>query len=409
MKILTLDNGMKLITHQKNNTELAVLNILYKTGAIHETQNKTGLAHLLEHMMFEGSSNYNNFDYTLQDALGENNAFTTQEYTNYYEILPIENLDVALDLEVDRLQHLTLNRKKFATQKSIVLEEYKETSINPPFSDNWHHLLKLAFKNSNYEWPVIGSTIQDVASLERKDIKSFYNAYYNPCNAIVCVVSHLDEEEMLNRLKLKFNSIENKKDSVHVTANNTAKKHISKFKLLKRKNIHASAFYIAFHIPDFGTKEYFICDMISDFISNGESSVLYYNFIKKHQYCTEISSYITDNKYNNLLIIEGKLNESIDFHKFKEKLETIFKEIFDSFNAKTIEMLKNKSEGFFIFNNYNLTNLAQNLSFYTYCNIEQPMLTIPKIYNHITEEEFKETFSTYIKMENTIELLYIKS
>lgn len=410
MKTSILENGLTLIVHQKQNTELAVVNILYKVGSINESKKKTGLAHLLEHMMFEGSKNFKDFDRTLQNVLGENNAFTSQEYTNYFEILPKEHIDTALNLEIDRMQNLSLSTKKFKLQKSIVIEEYKETSINPPLSDNWHHILKLAYKNSCYQWPVIGQDIKDVKNIELIDLKKFYNSFYNPNNAILCIIADLDEDVLLSKLTLKFNPIENKINRSTNINYLPIKKYSGISKKVKRKNIHANAFYIAFHIPDFGTKEYFITDMISDFLSNGESSILQFNFIKNQPFCTEISSYITDNKKNNLLIIEGKLKDNKNYLDFKNELINVLNNsISDTLNYINLQMLKNKSEGFFIFNNYNMANLAQNLSFYTYCNIENPIKTIPEIYEHITMEDFIETFKNSIKTENMIELCYIPS
>ena len=155
-----LENGAQIIAVSKPNTSLAVLNILVATGSAHETIETAGSAHFLEHMMFEGSKHFKDYDKTLQDLYGENNAFTCQDYTNYYQILPYENIEKSLELEIDRFQNLTLSEAKFKTQRSVIIEEYKETSLQPPLSDFWHKLLLKAFPNSSYKWPVIGYSSQ---------------------------------------------------------------------------------------------------------------------------------------------------------------------------------------------------------------------------------------------------------
>lgn len=401
-----LKNGITLLVERKENTKLATLNILVKAGSIYEEKGKTGLAHLLEHMMFEGSKQFPNFDETLQDVLGDNNAYTCQDYTNYYESLPYEHIQTAIDLEIDRFQSLSLHPKKFNIQKDVVIEEFKETTIQPPLADFWHYLLKMAFPKSAYEIPVIGKNIKNVEQISLEDLKLFYSQYYSPSNLIVSLVADDYEEKMIEILEEKMGKIESEiipKKSIKIN------KSITKIsKTLVRKNIHQTCFFIAFHIDDFGTENYFRADMLSDLLSNGDSSVLYQKFIKELEFCTEISSFITDNKQSNLLVIEGKLNEGIAFEVFNEKLYEVLNQLPEILkDSKRLELLKNKAETYFLFSNYNMTHLAQNICFWEYAEITQPKEWIQSIYSSTQFSDLERIALTIFNFNNSVELVYL--
>jgi predicted Zn-dependent peptidase len=400
-----LKNGVVLLVAQKENTKLATLNILVKAGSIYEQKGKTGLAHLLEHMMFEGSKNFPNFDETLQDVLGDNNAYTCQDYTNYYESLPYEYIQTAIDLEMDRFQNLNLRLQKFNVQKSVVIEEFKETTLQPPLADFWHYILKMAFPKSSYKIPVIGYTVKDVENITLPDLKKYYTNFYNPSQLIISMVAEDSEENMLNLLESNFGKLATSEAEIPALSLQKSSRFLTK--TLTRKNIHQTSFFIAFHIDDYGSAEYFRADMLSDLLSNGDSSVLYQRFIKELEFCTEISSFITDNKHSNLLIIEGKLNQEISFERFKEELELIFQKLDTILTPDKLTLLKNKAETYFMFSNYNMTHLAQNICFWEYVGLENPKDSIRAIYEETTVEDINSVALTIFNDNNRVELVYL--
>lgn len=400
-----LENGAQIIAVSKPNTSLAVLNILVATGSAHETIETAGSAHFLEHMMFEGSKHFKDYDKTLQDLYGENNAFTCQDYTNYYQILPYENIEKSLELEIDRFQNLTLSEAKFKTQRSVIIEEYKETSLQPPLSDFWHKLLLKAFPNSSYKWPVIGYSLERFKNIKRKDLISFYKSNYCPQNLIFSLVSGQDETKMVQILEeyvSKLNTKSNLKQKEVVKKR--SKKHIKS--VYKRKNIQNVSFFIAYHIPDYGKNGYFEADAISDLLTNGESSILIQEFVKNNPICIEISSFITDNKHMNLLVFEGKLHQGVLYEDFKTKLNGIF-DVFKSEkpSLEKIEMLKNKAETYFLFNNYSILNIAQNYGFWKYCEINKEEILFQL--QNLNAKKIQEVSKTIFQNHNEIEILYL--
>jgi zinc protease len=229
-----LPNGLTVILKNEPNLNNAVINIFIQRGSSAETKEKTGMAHFLEHMMFEGSRNYPDFDLTLQKLLAENNAFTSQDYTNYYELVPNKHINAILQIERNRFEHLNWDKKKFQLQQSIILEEFKETSINPPLSDSWHYLLKLCFNNS-YHWPVIGSKLSHIKDFTMTDIKTFYKKNYSADKIIVSIISNLPDQKALRLVEQNFETLQRKKTIKPPIAKNAKK--TGKSKIVRRKNI----------------------------------------------------------------------------------------------------------------------------------------------------------------------------
>src|SRR6476659_4252071 len=168
-----LANGLKVIVHEDNSTPLAAVNILYNVGSRDETPDKTGFAHLFEHLMFGGSKNIEIFDAPLQQAGGENNAFTSTDITNYYETLPTQNIETAFWLEADRMNELVFSEHSLEVQRKVVCEEFKEHYINQPYGDVWHKLRELAYKVHPYRWMTIGKELGHIEQAQLNDVKSF--------------------------------------------------------------------------------------------------------------------------------------------------------------------------------------------------------------------------------------------
>jgi zinc protease len=388
MHHFSFKNGLELLVHQNINLKNTVLNLLYKVGSAQEDSSQTGLAHFLEHMMFEGSQKYHNFDESLQAMMAENNAFTGQDYTCYYESFPTKFLNEVLAIEADRMFYLDLKKSSVDIQAKVIQEEYKETCMNPPLSDVWHHLQKLCFKNS-YQWPVIGKSLKHVASTNKSILSSFYKKYYTPENAIISIVTPLEATTVVDMVKKAFETDLLKKNTLVPKEVLSSYSKIGK-KQLKRTNIATPSFFMAFHIEDFASKEYFLSDMASDLLTNGESSLLYRALVIDSKLCTEIQSYTTDNINCNLLIIEGKLTSGKCFENVYIEIDKVFTEFkSQSISKKRYEILYNKALTYWSFYHYSSSQLAQNMAiFYQAQGVTDLPTFIEDTYNSISINDF---------------------
>src|SRR5882762_10287024 len=192
----TLDNGLRVIVHEDNTTPMAVLNILYDVGARDEDPEQTGFAHLFEHLMFGGSVNIPHYDEPLQRVGGENNAFTSNDITNYYITLPAANIETAFWLESDRMLSLAFSEKSLEVQRNVVIEEFKQRYLNQPYGDVWLKLRPLAYKVHPYQWATIGKEISHIENATMDDVKGFFFKHYLPPNAILVVAGNVTVDQV---------------------------------------------------------------------------------------------------------------------------------------------------------------------------------------------------------------------
>ena len=206
-KKFKLENGMRVLVHRDTTTHLAAFNLLYNVGARDESETKTGFAHLFEHLMFGGSKNIPSFDEPLQRAGGENNAFTSNDITNYYETLPAHNLETAFWLESDRMLELDFEGRALEVQRKVVCEEFKEHYINQPYGDVWHKLRTLAYTKHPYKWPTIGKELSHIENATTQDVKDFFFKNYRPNNAVLVVAGNVEFDEVKRLAEKYFGSI----------------------------------------------------------------------------------------------------------------------------------------------------------------------------------------------------------
>lgn len=405
MESFELDNGLKVLFSPNPNLHHTVINVFYAVGSAQESIKNTGLAHFLEHMMFEGSKQFPHFDRSLQNWMAENNAFTGQDYTCYYEIFPKDELPNIIAIEYDRMFHLNLSDKNIELQKKIILEEFKETSLNPPLADAWHYIQALCFSNS-YQWPVIGKTLRHISSIDKAMLKEFYHSYYRPENAIISIIGNHAVEEIKQSLSLFNNHKKNKYLPNNLPKLNSKK---SGYKVLKRKNITQPCFFLAIHIADYAQREYFVADMISDLLTHGESSLLYHDLIIVSKYCTEINSYTTDNLHGNLLVIEGKLSENTTIDLVIDKIRHSFDKLKrQPISDIQLETLTNKAKSYWSFYHYNTSHLAQNMClFYKSAGVQNIPQYLDKIYTSIQVEDLKTFAIKHFNLSHITRLDYL--
>jgi len=401
----TLENGLRVILHQDKSTPLAVVNLLYNVGARDESPDKTGFAHLFEHLMFGGTKEVPNFDLPIQNAGGDCNAFTSNDITNYYCIVPHENLETALWLESDRMSNLLINKKSLEIQQKVVVEEFKETCLNQPYGDVWHHLGGLAYEKHPYHWPTIGKIPQHVEDANLEDVTNFFNNYYCPNNAILVVAGNIEFDDTLEKVKkwlgkIKPANIQRKEIPQEPTQLKARTK-------TKEANVPLDSIYLAFHAPARIHKDYHVTDLLSDILCNGQSSRLYRSILKEQMLATSIDCYVTGSIDPGLLVIEAKPAKGVSLEKLEE---AIWKEISKlrrwKVPKKEFQKIKNKIESTLVFTEMNITNKAMNLAFYEVVGDANLINKEAEKYQILTNEDLQNIAKEILTKENCSTLYY---
>lgn len=358
-----LDNGLTLLVHRDKSTPVTAVSIVYKVGSKYESPEMTGLAHLFEHLMFGGSKHVKDFDAPIQNAGGENNAFTNNDITNFYCILPGDNLDTALWLESDRMAALNLTQKKLDNQKNVVIEEFKETCLNEPYGDVWHHISELAYHKHPYRWPVIGLTPDHVEAVKLEDAKQFYKKHYNPSNAILSIAGPMTFSEVLKKVNYWFGDIPSSS-----TSNGTLPQEEPitgrRFKEVSG-DVPSDALYMMFPMCDRLAPEYYVVDLISDILSGGRSSRLYQELVKEREIFTYIDAYVTGTDDNGLLLIEGKTNPGHTLESAEEAIWQVLEKLKKkAIPVRELKKLKNKVESTLVFSEISVMAKSINLAIF---------------------------------------------
>ena len=359
---VVLANGLKILVHEDPSTPLAAVNILYKVGARDEDPNKTGFAHLFEHFMFEGSVNIPDFDTPLQFASGENNAFTSNDITNYYDILPASNLETAFWLESDRMLSLDFNLESLETQKKVVCEEFKEHYINQPYGDIWHKLSALAYKVHPYMWPTIGKELSHVENATMEDIKAFFYKYYRPRNAVMVVAGAVKTAQVEKLAKKWFGDI----PSGELITHNLPKEPIqTEERILElHEDVPLNAIYKSYKMCDRLHADYQASDFIRDMLSTGDSSRLYQELVKEKKIFSSVAAYLSETIDDGMFIVEGKLNPGIKMDEADKAIVVCCTALADNVSEIELQKVKNKTEAYLTFSDTNVLNRAMNLAWY---------------------------------------------
>ena len=359
---LLLPNGLKLIVHEDPTTPLAAVNILYKVGARDENPQRTGFAHLFEHFMFEGSVNVPEFDGPLQAAGGENNAFTTNDLTNYYDILPAANLETAFWLESDRMLSLDFNIESLETQKKVVCEEFKEHYINQPYGDVWHKLSALAYQVHPYRWPTIGLELAHVEQARIEEVKEFFYRYYRPMNAVMVVAGGVKTADVERLAKKWFGDI----PSGEAIQRNIPKEPMqTQARILDVKaDVPLNAIYKAYKMCARMDPQYQATDMLRDMLSTGDSSRLYHELVKEKKIFSSVAAYLAETIDEGMFIVEGKLNPDVTMDTANKAIEDCLQTVAETVTENEVQKVKNKMEAYLAFSDTNVLNRATNLAYY---------------------------------------------
>jgi predicted Zn-dependent peptidase len=400
-----LDNGLKVLVHQDSSTPMAVVNVLYNVGAKDEDPNKTGFAHLFEHLMFGGSVNIPVYDEPLQRAGGENNAYTTNDLTNYYCQIPAENIETAFWLESDRMLSLAFSKKSLEVQRKVVCEEFKEHYINKPYGDAWHKMRSLAYTQHPYRWMTIGASLKHVEDATIEDVKDFFFQFYRPNNAILVVTGNVQTEQVKQLAQKWFGPIEAGKPYVRNLPKEPVQEKSRSMDV--RADVPLDMLMMTWHMGGRFDEGYHATDLITEVLGGGTSARLYEQLIKVKQIFSSIDCYHFGTVDPGLLVIEGKLVKGISMAVAEkavlEEIEKIKNEILD---AKELQKVINKTESVICFEDMSIMNRAHSLAYYELLGDADLMNKELSMYQKVTPSMIQHTAQKIFQDSNRNTLYY---
>lgn len=400
-----LPNGLRILANHDSASQMVAVNMLYTVGSADESAEHTGFAHLFEHLMFRGTRRTPSFDRYVQEALGESNAFTTADYTDYYIVVPKDNLSTALWLEADRMRGLSIGAQKLATEKHVVIEEFNQRYLNRPYSEQWHTLRNMVYRQSPYRWPVIGLNTDQIASATLGLVRDFYARFYQPSNAILSVSGDVPPEEVFRLAELYFGDIPAAPAPERTLP--TEEPILSARRTEITSDVPADQITIAFLMESRTERGYYICDLLTDLLAGGESARLYQRLIKERQIFSAANAYITGERGNGMLILTGQLSPTTTLSQAEEALwgeiETLATEPVGDYELLKVQ---NKFEANLLFGELNVMNKAMNLGYYKMLGDMSLLNGEVDIFRSITAEQVREYVASHLKREHSATLIY---
>lgn len=401
-----LTNGLKVIVHRDTSTPLACINIVYNVGSRDEDENKTGFAHLFEHLMFGGSVNIPNYDEPLQRVGGENNAFTTNDITNYYLSLPAENLETGFWLESDRMLSLAFSEKSLEVQRNVVIEEFKQRYLNQPYGDVWLLLRPLAFKVHPYKWDTIGKEIAHIENATMDDVKNFFKKFYCPNNAIMVVAGNVELNQVKQLAEKYFSPIPKGPNYERNLPQEPEQKTTQK--LTVERDVPLDAIYKAYKMCGRTDKEYYATDLLSDILSRGNSSRLYNSLIKEQKLFSDINAFVLGEFDKGLFMITGKLTKGVSVEQGEKAIEDEIKKIKNEvISQNELQKVKNKIESTHTFGEMDVLNKATNLAIAELLGGADMINKEVEKYLNVTANEIQNVAQNILREENCSTLYYL--
>ena len=401
----TLENGLKVLVHKDKSSPLVAVNLLYDVGARDEDSSRTGFAHLFEHLMFGGSQNIPDYDKVIQQIGGSNNAFTTNDITNYYLTLPSSNLETAFWLESDRMNQLEFSIKSLDVQRNVVMEEFKQRYLNQPYGDAMLLLRPMAYKKHPYLWATIGKEMKHIEEAKLQDVEDFFYKHYGPQNCVLSVVGNVDDNEVKRLAEKWFGDIPDRKGYVRDLQKED--KQSEERTIEVEKDVPADSLYMSFHMAKKGSDSYYSTDLISDVLSRGGSSRFNQELIKTQKVFGNIDAYVSGSIDPGMFIISGTLLPGIKMEAAESavwhELEKVTSELIQS---RELQKLKNKIESTTVFEEIGGLNKAMNLAQFELLGDANGINTEVEKYNRVTAEDIKKAAKTVFRRENSSTLRY---
>lgn len=404
-KLHTLANGLRVAANRDRNSKLAAINLLYCVGARNEDPDHTGFAHLFEHLMFRGTRRIPDFDTPVQMACGENNAFTNNDYTDFYITLPTANVETALWLESDRMTGLRLSRRKFEAEKRVVIEEYNQRYLNQPYGDQMMLMRALRYRVHPYRWATIGLTPDHIAAATIDEAERFYRRYYRPSNAILSFSGDMEEERFFELAEKWFGAIADEPfvaDTLPVEPEQTEARRLE-----VERDVPATAIAIIFPMGDRQSRDFYLLDLVSDLLAGGESARLYDALVRHRRLFGSVNAYISGDVDAGMFVMTGQVAAGVDVADAEaalwDELHRLQNERVEEYE---LEKVRNKFEAGVLFGELNVMNKAMNLGYYSMLGLPSLINGEVAIYRSITAEEIMEGCRRIFTPERSSTLIY---
>ncbi len=401
----TLANGLTVAVNRDRASKLAAVNLLYKVGARNENPARTGFAHLFEHLMFRGTRDVPNFDLPVQMASGDNNAFTNNDYTDFYITLPKDNIETALWLESDRMEGLDITPGKLETEKRVVIEEFRQRYLNQPYGDQTMLLRALAYKVHPYRWAAIGLTTEHISSATQADVEAFYRSHYHPSNAILSISADLEEERMMELAEKWFGGLADVPYTAEPIPQEPPQQAPRREEV--ERDVPATTVTVAYHMGGRRSADFYTADLVSDLLSGGDSSPLYRRLVQQQRRLSRFNAHITGDLDPGLFVFTGQLLPGIA----PEQVEEAFRGEIRSLEQGEatpyeIEKVKNKFEANTLFGEINVMNKAMNLGFYEMLGDLGLINREVALYRAVDNEAIRDFCRRTFREENASTLIY---
>ena len=402
----TLENGLRVLVHEDPMTQIAVLNIHYNVGSRDENENQTGFAHLFEHLMFGGSENISSYDEALQQAGGENNAFTSTDITNYYLTLPSFNIETGFWLESDRMLSLSFDPHVLEVQRKVVVEEFKQRYLNQPYGDLWLKLRPLCYKVHPYKWPTIGKEIGHIENATMDEVKNFFRKYYTPNNATLVIAGNIKTDEVKKLSEKWFGEIPAGEINRRLLPREPEQKEPRFLQI--EAGVPAHSITRAYHMPARFDPAYYPADLLSDILGRGKSSRLYNQLVQEDKIFSSINSYVTGSLDPGLLVIEGKLNMGVEVELAEKEISKIINKLkSEPIEDKELEKVVSQAESTIVFSEVEILNRAMNLAFFDLSgDAGNVNLELEKI-KEVSAVNIRESANNILRDENCSTLHYL--
>ena len=401
-----LDNGLSVYLHEDHSTPMVAVNVLYQVGARDEAPDRTGFAHLFEHLMFGGSVNAPDFDDPIQRAGGDNNAFTNTDITNFYVLLPADNLETALWLESDRMLQLNLSQKALDVQRRVVVEEFKETCLEQPYGDLWHHLGPLAYRVHPYQWPTIGKDFSHISEARLEDVRQFYQRYYHPGNANLVIAGNIDAAAARALVEKWFASIPAGPE-VRRQLPPEPPQTAGRGKQIVA-DVPSPALYMAFHMPGRLDPDFHAIDLLTDLFAGGRSARFYRTLVRKKELFESIDCFATATFDPGLLIIEGNPADGVSIETARKAVWKELRRVQEKpIRDRELQKIKNKAESALLFSEMSVLNKAINLAYFAALDVPEWINEEGRFYQEVTAADIQRLARRLFRPEHCTEVVYL--
>lgn len=401
----TLKNGLRVIVHRDATTPMVAMNVVYDVGARDENPDKTGFAHLFEHLMFGGSVNIPKYDEPLQKAGGENNAFTNSDITNYYLTIPKQNIETAFWLESDRMLSLAFSPKSLEVQRQVVVEEFRQNYLNQPYGDVWLLLKPLAYQTHPYQWNTIGKEIAHIQDATLADVKDFYSRFYNPNNAIAVIAGDVETQQVQQLAEKWFESIPAGPNHIRKLPQEAIQTEARRLEV--ERQVPQTAIYKAWHMCGRADEAYVASDLISDLLGSGQSSRLHKTLVRKARLFSDVNAFVTGDIDPGLLIVTGKVMPGVSVETAEMKMNEVINTLLSNpLQADELRKVKNKVISGMVFSELTALNKAMNLAYYALLGNPSLINTLIDKYEDCAAADIDRVAKQLLRPENCSTLIY---